>query len=270
MAVGSAAGRPDSLWKRPGFRILLLGAFGLLVYLKYDAFVQSPYLRSLAHPAELWRTGMDKVRLRIAPPPPDGYLGVLSADSSAREWSCADGGNSGDGACITAWSGMDEDEKGRIRAMVQKARLAWGAPESTEVRALFRRQVPAARPEGDEPEDAARASLGMDAEEWRLARIRMEWPQGSLTVAPRRGADGREEICRIGNGRREECLDGSQPLPPLRTFQTPFPSRERPPTLDFAAPAGEAVHPILPGHVVALPADSAGWLQLHPGGSLFS
>jgi hypothetical protein len=267
VAVGSAAGRPDSLWKRPGFRILLLGAFGVLVYLEYDAVVQSSLLQSLSRPSDLWKAGMEKIRFQVAPPPPAEHRGVLSADSSAREWSCLDGG---DASCISAWSGLDEEEKGRIRVMVRKARLAWGAPESTEVRALFRKGFPGAAPEGMDPGGASGPIPGITAEEWRLSRVRMDWPQGSLILSTHQDSEGREQICRLVNGKREDCLDRDPARTPVRTYQAYAPSRERPPTLDFAAPAGETVHPILPGRVVALPADSAGWLKLHHGGSLFS
>jgi hypothetical protein len=267
VAVGSAAGRSGSLWKRPGLRIFVLGAFGVLVYLKYDDFVQSALLQSLNRPGELWKTGVEKVRSRIAPPPPAQYRGAYSADSLAREWSCT----ASEGiSCISLWSGLEEEEKGRIRAMVGKARLAWGAPETSGVSALFRRFSPMSSREGSLPLESAEMSSREDGKPWRLSRIRLDWPQGGLTVAPYIHPDGTERLCRVQSGMRGDCLGIRRPRPPLKVSQSPAPSLERPPTLDFAAPAGEIVHPILPGRVAALPADSDGWLKLHHGGSLFS
>lgn len=280
---GSVEDRSGPSRKRLTLRILLLAAFGILVYLKYDDFIQSPLIKRLREPQQLWKDAVRNFR-EPAVREPATALPQISPDSVFMLWSCASAKSD---SCLDAWAGMDAGDKGSIRALLWKARLRMKLPEPSSFAAGFRGN-PAAVPETgtaqDSASEAAEAAGEAPARPWRLDRIRFQAGPGSLDLESLRDSAGGERWCLrstpptadpdiLLEGRSAAtltCLDEPRPKPPLRLFSDPELHPERPPVLSFRTGSGEAFHPILPGKVMGLPSGEKGWLKVYHGRNLFS
>lgn len=266
---GSGDGPSGPARGRPTLRILLLAAFGLLVYLKYDDFIRSPLIQGLREPEKLWRETVARLREPEPSAPSAAALPQVSPDSTRWEWRCA---SPDQDSCLSAWTGLDSAQRGSLRAALLKVRLGFGVPEPSAFSALFHRppagslaSVPFQEP-SLAPADGEAAGLrlvGLDLES-EGGRLRAVWSVDSL---------GRGRWCeglprsRAGG---MPCLEPAPPQPPLRPAPAAALETVRPPVLAFAVPGRAPVHPVLPGRVVSPGVAGAGWIKLHHGGGLFS
>lgn len=255
--------------KRPTIRILLLAAFGLLVYLKYDAFIQSSLIKSLRQPEQLWKSVAS--RFRKTPEPVSALAGpMVSSDSTLLQWRCASPGSD---SCLDAWSGLDAGNKGLVRALIWKTRLQLDLPEFSSFTTDFRRNPPASP--GTDSAGEIPEGMGESPENpLRLHAIRFLAGSRTLRLESRGDSAGGETWCvapeDLGAGFKPACLVDPAPKPPLRLFEEPELRQERPPVLSFHTGSGEAFHPVLPGKVMNLPSGEGDWLKIYHGQLLFS
>lgn len=248
-------------------RILLLGAFGILVYLKYDDFVRSPFIQGLREPEKLWRETMARFLAPEEAPPPAAALPQISPDSARWEWRCA---SPDQDSCLSAWVGLDSAQRGSLRAALLKVRLGFGIPEPKAFSALFQRPFPPMPIYGDRGGPA----LGPADEDERILRLvaldleaegkRMRATWWSDSLGQGRWCDGPPR------SQGTACLEPATPQPPLRPAPAATLEPVRPPVLAFAISGRSPVHPVLTGRVVSPAAIGGGWIKLHHGGGLFS
>lgn len=211
--------------KRPTLRILLLIAFGILVYLKFDSFVKSKAVQSLRTPEKLWLSLRKKLHLEPAIAP----IAVTSdATASETDLDCASPSVE---ACLSAWKAAPET-KGRSRALVAKAMAAadLGALEGFSLRL---------RPRAQEDADDSAAA---DAES-------LELRAGGRALSLERGKDG--GYCFRGG----PCLEKPRPLPPLRKYELGEAGGGE---ASLKAPEGAPALAVLPGRILQVTVDSAG------------
>lgn len=266
---GSVDGRSGPSRGRPTLRILLLVAFGILVYLKFDDFVRSPLIRDLRDPVRLWRETTARLRAPEPAAPTAAARPRVSPDSTRWEWTCATGAQD---SCLSAWIGLDSAQRGSLRAALFKVRLGFDFPEPSGFAALFHRPPPRSalpgRPDGpvlapadEEDRDMRLVAIELEAEGRRLSAV---WTVDSL---------GRGRWCEgppRSRASASSCLEAPTPRPPLRPAPAASLEPVRPPVLAFAVPGRAPVHPVLPGRVILPGVAGAGWIKLHHGGGLFS
>ena len=234
-------------------RILVLLAFGGLVYFKFDAFVSSRAFHSLSHPRAAW-TALRAAWTWGGPAAASLPGPAWSPDSAGARWECPGGDLE---ACLRGW--RDEAAAGRLRALVHKARAQLQIPADGPLAAtLVRRDNdPKASGEG-------------------LFPVTLEIRNGKDTWSLREAPEGSGRFCTPHfAGPVDGCLDARHPAAPFARFRR----------LDEtgAAPAGEltlapldgpSFHAVLPGRIMAMPAPGSdarhSEVKLYHGGNLFS
>jgi hypothetical protein len=212
--------------KRPTLRILLLGVFAVIVYLKFDAFVKSKAIQSLRQPAKVWET----VLQRVHPMPPKAVVAHLTlTDSSALTLDCASPATE---ACLSEWQ-SPEATKGWARALILKAAMAAGMenPEGFSLR--LRKDA--------EPDP------GMDGPGWSLISLELRSGAAAATLEP---GPVPGEYCWRGG----KCLEAIKPMPPLRNFQVVAHGDSRELWLRPAGPS--PVVSMLPARILKVTGDS--------------
>jgi hypothetical protein len=181
------------------------------------------------------------------------------------EWRCA---SPRADSCLEAFSGLGPEEKGRARTLLMKAGLGLGLGD-IEAFTLAYRRPPSGGP-GEAAGPARDGEAGPDPETTapRFVQALVRTREGWYTVARRGAEDG--TLCATREGGGTTCLEEPAPRSPLRRSGPSGLATRRPPVLAFPAGTSEAIHPVLPGKVVALPADTSGWVKVHHGGNLFS
>lgn len=246
-------GRPSKRW--PTLRILLLGLFGLAVYLKFDTVARLPIWESVRHPGA-WISA----RLRPPAPPPLRSPVALAwdPDSNRVRAECP----AANEACLDAGFPLGREPAGQVRAILGKAASRWQARPAGGFAATFARVA-----------DPGATDTG-----WFLQRLEIRRAPRDLVLEKRADAEG-NSFCAEGR-----CLDDLGPHAPLAAYLDARPWRWAMPAFDpglpspdapaasFAAASGSGVHPILRGQVVSVPpqGDTSGWLGLHHGRNLFS
>lgn len=266
---GSGDGRSGPPRGRPTLRILLLGAFGVLVYLKYDDFIRSPLIQGLREPEKLWRETVARLRAPEPTAPSAASLPQVSPDSTRWEWRCA---SRNQDSCVSAFVGLDSAQRGSLRAALLKVRLGFAFPDPSSFAALFHRAYPplASLGRSDEP---ALAPADGETSPLRLVGLDLESEERSLRATWLPDSLGHGRWCQglpRSQAPASPCLEPALPRPPLRPAPAAALEPVRPPVLAFALPARAPVHPVLPGRVVSPGVAGAGWVKLHHGGGLFS
>lgn len=269
VVAGSVEDRSAPPRKRPTLRILLLAAFGVLVYWKYDSFIRSPLAQTLLHPGILWQKTAAFLAMPTAPTSA-ATTAETSPDSLWMRWTCA---SSKQDSCVDSWTGLEPGEKGRLRSLLWKTRLRGNLPAPDSFSAAYRRnsgvtQGPeASAAEGAYPDPASSLS-------WRLEHVKLSAGGRELALAPLIDGAGTESFCLREEGSplgsQALCLAGPEPRSPLVQSDPPRLIQERPPVIAFLPAGNRPVHPVLPGKVMDLPPVEGGWLKLHHGGTLFS
>jgi hypothetical protein len=246
-------GRPIKRW--PTLRILLLGLFGLAVYLKFDTVARLPIWKTARHPGA-WIT----TRFHPPAPPPLRSPVVLAwdPDSNRVKADCP----AATAACLDAGFPLGPEPAGQVRAALGKAHSRWQTRTEGGFAATFARV----------------AEPGATDTGWSLRRLEIRDTPRDL-VLEKDSAAGGNAFCAEGR-----CLDDMAPHAPLTAYLYARPWPWAMPAFDpglplpdapaarFTAPGGAGVHPILRGQVVSVPpqGDTAGWLELHHGRNLFS
>lgn len=279
--------------KRPTLRILLLIAFGALVYLKYDAVIQSPWVQGLRHPGGL----VDSLVSRFRTPSQRALPGPVpvAGDSLAWTWTCPSPRSD---SCLSAWISLGEEEQGQVRATLARGLLKSGLTSADSFAATFARV-----PNPDEGMEPPTLSAGMDpAPSGDSATLESAYSAGSSPsgAGPSRlsvlrfSAQGRTFSMRrflrtaqgpvaspqgswclespaaeSGPAAIPDCLFPPQPQPPLSAAAWSL-DPARPPTAFFWSASSQAFHPVLPGKVVEIRPGPSGWVKIHHGGLLFS
>lgn len=269
VVAGSVEDRSALPRKRLTLRILLLVTFGVLVYWKYDSFIRSPLAQTLLHPEILWR----KTTALLAMPstaPAVATPAETSADSLWMRWTCA---SPKQDSCVEAWIGLESAEKGRLRALLWKARLRGNLPEPDSFSVVYRRNSGMT----DDPDASAAEDAYTDLAKvasWRLDHVKLAAGGRTLTLSSLVKDAGTESFCAREDGAPAGttflCLDMPAPHTPLAQANPPRLIQERPPVITFLPAGSRPVHPVLPGMVTDLPAAGGGWLKVHHGGTLFS
>jgi hypothetical protein len=224
--------------KRPTLRILLLVAFGILVYLKFDSFVKSKAMQPFRQPEKLWQSVWNRLHPRPAAP-----AATLSLDSSATEMRL-DCPSASTEACLSSWK-APEDTKGFARALISKAAMAAGAkPEGFSLRLR-----------SEAPESEA------DSISWSVASLELREGGRIWTVGPGKEAG---VYCIHGGA----CLEKARPSAPLGKFTVV--DHGDAPDLWLQSAEGSAVLSPLPGRIMEVTEDSSGRrLKVYHGMNLY-
>jgi hypothetical protein len=246
-------GRPSKRW--PTLRILLLGLFGLAVYLKFDTVAKLPVWKTARHPGA-WFSA--RIHPSVTLPPLSPVVLAWETDSNRVAAECPGAAP----ACLDSGFPLGSEPAGQVRAILAKAASRWQANAVGGFTATFTRVA-----------DPAAADSG-----WSLRRLEIRRTPRDL-VLEKDATGGGNSFCAEGR-----CLDDLSPHTPLTAFiyarawllpAAPIdPGLPLPETPEawFSAANGAGVLPILRGQVVSVPpqGDTAGWLELHHGRNLFS
>ncbi|MBW8887154.1 MAG: hypothetical protein JF616_05275 [Fibrobacteres bacterium] len=233
----------------------MLGLLALVVYLKFDSVARLPFWKTFRHPGEWISTRMRQRTPASAPSPVDLDW---AHDSSHVNAVCPVAPSQ----CLGTGFPLGPEPAGQVREILGKAEAQWQARAGTGFAAGFARSQ----------------DLASSEPRWELERLELRG-EAKPMVLEKDPSRGGAAFC--VNGR---CLDDIHPHPPIASFRsmrvknlpTPsfdpgFPAGASPEAL-FSAANGTGVLPVLPGRIVAVPAegDTAGWLKLHHGRNLFS
>jgi hypothetical protein len=225
--------------KRPTLRILLLIAFGILVYLKFDSFVKSKALQSFRGPEKIWQS----LRERFAPmrPPPAALQATFDSASSRTRLDCV---SPRFDECLAEWKTTEED-RGRARSLIRRASHAAGITRPDG----FSLSVKAA---GAEDEDSSFA---------RLESLELRGDGRAWIIEPSKDGLG---YCFRGG----PCLEAPRVLPPLAKLEAV--DHGDAPGLWLKASEGWPVLAMLPGRIMEVTGDSLEReLEVYHGGTLY-
>ena len=244
--------------RRPALRILLLGGFGILVYLKFDAFIASRPFRYLRDPASMrealasWMAGSRRKDSQ------SDASGSWSADSSRYAFQCPSARLE---PCLQALESLGPGTSGKVSALLYKARLQLRIPSPTGFNAVLEKPLPEASGPADREIEGSQARSILE-----VARLELTSEAETWTLEARSAPTGQVRYCTP----RNRCLDDLRPAPPFH----PFASRPSPgaPDLILLPPEAAAFGPVLAGRIVELSArgDGARRIKLYHGRNLFS
>jgi hypothetical protein len=239
-------------------RILLLGAVGVAVYLKFDTVAASRAMQGLKQPRQ-WFDNLLHANAAPLPLPASPMALGWSVDSMAVSVNCP----SRPEACLGEGFPLGREPAGTLREFLGKVSSQWNADARNGFTAGYHR---------------AAAAVG-EFPSWELVKLELRGAQGELALE---AVPGKPATVLCAGSR---CLDEMKPQAPLPGFRqvlrrdlpAPIPSgfasaAGTVPSARFLPAAGNAVRSILRGRVVTLPGpgEAGQWIKLHHGGNLFS
>ena len=233
--------------RRPTLRILLLAAFGAVVYLKFDSFVSSRIFQVIRNPQLLRQTLARPGRLpEPLPATPAASAASLkwSADSSLVDLDCP---SSRIESCIASVQALGSEAAGQLRALINKGAIRWELVPTKGLSARFRKT-----------EATREDSLG-----WRVQSVGLSSDKGTVTITAME-PDGIIRYCNSGH-----CLDESTPAPPFAKYQRLDRPLDRPPQWFIRPIGGPFFHSILPGRIVEIFSPTKS-VKIYHGRNIFS
>ncbi len=233
--------------RRPTLRIILLAAFGAVVYLKFDSFVSSRVFQVLRNP-QLLRQALARPGRLADPTPANLPLAAASslkwsADSNEADLDCA---SQGIDPCVNAGQALGPEALGSLRSLINKAAIRWEVVATKGLHARFRKSGPTR-------ED----SLG-----WRIQTLELASDK-DVTLISATENGGLIRFCSAGR-----CLDESTPEPPFAKYQG-LDGAERPPQWVIQPVGSPIFHPVLPGKIVEILSQSKS-VKIYHGRNIFS
>jgi hypothetical protein len=253
--------------RRPTLRILILAAFGILVYLKFDSFLASRAFLYLRHPG--W---VREVFARYFPgetrPGPSAFPGrwLWSGDSSQVELICE---SDPVDVCLEPFPPLGPEKMAFLRSLIYKARVQLDIPSLSGFSAVLQKKSPEVAYPGQAPD-----SLELERLELRSSVAGLNhagqghWVFSAYTSgSARTGSDIR--YCMAD----KRCLDDFRPALPFGRLQRLESAREESGPALHLIPWREPVfRPILPGRIVETPYAGArgNRVKLYHGRNIFS
>ncbi len=239
--------------RRPTIRILVLVAFGVLVYLKFDSVFSSKIAQSVLHPGRLF-TGLKNPSDRLAVTPnviagtqtsPNPSLNLRwSTDSLQVDLLCPTDNVK---ECLRSAQGLDSSLAGNLRGLIHKVALQWNRTPLKGFSVHFISDT-ASR---DTPIRFALQSLEFMSSEGPL-------------ILNRKVTGTSNQYCSA-----RSCLDDLTPQLPIWDFHGLQSTLQHPVGVRYTALAPSVFHPMLAGQVVFIDSQ-AQRLKMYHGHNIFS